>query len=176
VARPGLDELDSTGEVDLSPVLEPDPLDLRLSLAAIVHSADSHEFRRRTMSAVDFPSDDMTSFLVVNQLSYRGAMRPSDLALMLGTGRANLSKVAQRLQAMGLVVRVPAPDDARSVLLALAPAGREIGERIMAHVERGLAATLADWSEDEILTLRRMLARLSRDAPADRDPIWLRAP
>jgi DNA-binding MarR family transcriptional regulator len=174
VARPEVDELDPSHEVDMSPVLAPDPLDLRISLAAIVHAADSHEFRRRAMTAVDFPTDDMAMFLVVNQLSYRGAMRPSDLAVVLGTGRANLSKIAQRLQAMGLVVRVPAPDDARSVLLALAPEGRKIGERIMAHVQDGVDAMLADWSDDEILTLKRMLARLSRGVPPDAGSLRLR--
>lgn len=155
------------GNADLSPVIEQDPLDPRTSLSSIVHWADSHGVRRRVMAGVGFPVDDMAMFLVVNQLSYRGAMRPSDLASVLGTGRANLTKIAHRLHEAGLVVRVPAPDDARSVLLALTPAGREIGERIMAFVQHELDRLLVDWSDEEVMTLRRVLARFSRQARAE---------
>ena len=154
----------------LAPVLAADPLDLRVSLAAIVHWADSHELRVRVMKDVAFPVDDLPMFLTVNQLSYRGAMRPTDLALTLGTGKANMSKIAKRLQDSGLVVRVPATDDERSTLIALTPAGRQIGERIMRHAQESLDATVADWSAEDLQTLRAMLARLARGAIGDR---WL---
>src|SRR6478752_1530979 len=144
--------------VDLSPVLDPDPLDLRVSLASIVHWADSHELRVRLMKDVDFPVDDLSMFLTVNQLSYRGAMRPTDLALILGTGKANMSKIARRLEDAGLVVRVPATDDERSGLLTLTATGREIGERIMRQAQATLDAALADWRPEEIQVLREMLA------------------
>jgi DNA-binding MarR family transcriptional regulator len=164
VARLGQDQLDTTGTTDLSPVIDPDALDLRVSLASIVHWADSDEVRRRLMDAIDFPVDDMAMFLIVNQLAYRGAMRPSDLALILGTGRANLTKIAHRLHQHGLVVRVPAPGDDRGVLIALTPAGREFGERIMETNRRSLASVFAAWSDDDLTTLKQMLARLARDA------------
>jgi len=154
--------------VDLSAVLDADPLDLRVSLASIVHWADSHELRIRLMKEVDFPVDDLSMFLTVNQLSYRGAMRPTDLALILGTGKANMSKIARRLEDTGLIVRVPASDDERSVLLALTRAGREIGERIMRQAQATLDATLTGWSPAEIQVLRRMLARLAGLGASDR--------
>ena len=155
---------------DLSPVLDPDPLDLRVSLSSIVHWADSHELRMRLMRDVAFPVDDLLMFLTVNQLSYQGAMRPTDLALILGTGKANMSKIANRLVAAGLVTRVPASDDDRSVLLALTPAGRQIGERIMNHVQETLDGTLADWAAEDVQTLRYLLARLARGSTAQRRP------
>lgn len=155
---------EQSGDVDLSPVIEPDPLDPRVSLSSIVHWADSHSVRRSVMEAVDFPVDDVSMFLVVNQLSYRGAMRPSDLALILGTGRANLTKIAHRLHDAGLIVRVPAPSDERSVLLALSPAGREIGERIMKRGREYFESLVADWNDEDVATLKRMLARLARHA------------
>ncbi|SEH01103.1 DNA-binding transcriptional regulator, MarR family [Nonomuraea solani] len=152
-------------DADLSPVIKPDPLDPRVSLSTIIHWADSHAVRVDLMTAVEFPVDDVPMFLVVNQLSYRGAMRPSDLALALGTGRANLTKIAHRLHDAGLIVRVPEPSDERGVLLALTPQGREIGERIMERVQRDLESALADWSEEDVTTLKGLLARLARDAP-----------
>lgn len=148
---------------DLSPILEPDPLDVRVSLASIVHWADSHAVRLRLMRDVAFPVDDLSMFLVVNQLAHRGAMRPTDLALVLGTGKANLSKIANRLVAAGLAQRVRSDEDERSVLLALTPAGREIGHRIMAQLQQTLDAALADWSSADVAALRQTLARLARD-------------
>jgi DNA-binding MarR family transcriptional regulator len=156
-------QLDDSTEVNLRPVIAPDPLDLRISLSSLVHWADSNEVRRRIMTAVSFPVDDMAMFLVVNQLSYRGAMRPSDLASALGTGRANLSKIAHRLQEAGLITRVAAPGDDRSVLIVLTTAGREIGSRIMIQAQNTFESALAHWSADEIATLQRVLARLAQE-------------
>ncbi|WP_019181990.1 MarR family winged helix-turn-helix transcriptional regulator [Microbacterium yannicii] len=150
-------------EVDLRPIVAPDPLDLRLSLASIVHWADSTAVRRTVMASVDFPVDDMGAFLVVNQLSYNGAMRPIELALALGMTPTNMSKIIGRLGSAGLAVRVPAPADDRGVLIALTAEGRAIGERILATAERTVGEVLADWAPDDVQTLRRMLARLASD-------------
>jgi len=149
-------------EIDLRPVVEQDPLDLRLSLASIVHWADSTAVRRDVMTRVAFPVDDMGMFLVVNQLSYNGAMRPIELALALGMTPTNMSKVVGRLGSAGLTVRVPAPGDDRGVLVALTAEGRTIGERIMTTADRTLGEVLADWGPEDVETLRRMMARLAR--------------
>ncbi|SDG74006.1 MarR family winged helix-turn-helix transcriptional regulator [Microbacterium pygmaeum] len=149
--------------VDLSPVIETDPLDLRISVSSIVHWADSHEVRRRVMSAVDFPVDDMAMFLVVNQLSYRGAMKPSALSSALGTGRANITKITNRLVEAGLVLRVPIPGDDRSVLVALTAAGRDIGTRILANAGATFRSRLAGWDAADVATLQRLLARLAAE-------------
>ena len=94
----------TTGDtVDLSPVLDPDPLDIRVSLASIVH------FARRARHCV------------------------------------------------------PARNDERSTLLALTPAGREIGQRIMRHAQASLDSTLLDWSPADVETLQYLLARLARE-------------
>jgi DNA-binding MarR family transcriptional regulator len=155
-------DVDPDASADLSPVIAQDPLDLRLSLASIVHWADSTGVRRDVMAKVAFPVDDMGMFLVVNQLSYNGAMRPVDLSLALGMTPTNMSKIVGRLERAGLAIRVPAPDDARGVLVALTGDGRRIGERIMATAEANLRDVLTDWSADEIDQLRRMMARLAR--------------
>ena len=66
-----------------------------------------------------------------------------------------MSKIANRLVAPGSWSAYRPRDDERSTLLALTPAGREIGERIMRHAQPNLDATLADWSPEEVQTLRR---------------------
>lgn len=159
-------EVGSPASADLSPVIEPEPFDLRVSLTSIVHWADSTPVRRHVMSVVAFPYDDMGMFLVVNQLSYNGAMRPTDLVQVLGATPTNMSKIVGRLVEAGLVVRVAAPDDDRGVLVALTPAGREIGERIVQHVSEGFTQALLDWPAEDVAALKRLLARLASDTTA----------
>uniref|UniRef100_UPI003B3B2E6A MarR family winged helix-turn-helix transcriptional regulator n=1 Tax=Pseudactinotalea sp. TaxID=1926260 RepID=UPI003B3B2E6A len=114
------------------------------------------------MESVGFPHDDMGMFLVVNQLTYNGAMRPAELVQVLGATPTNMSKIVGRLVEAGLVVRVAAPDDDRGVLVALTTAGRKIGERIAARGAENFAHTLADWPEQDVATLKRLLARLAQ--------------
>ncbi|GAA4137412.1 MarR family transcriptional regulator [Leifsonia shinshuensis] len=149
---------------DLSPVIEQDPLDLRLSIASIVHWADSREVRVRVMEKIGFPVDDIPMFVVVNQLAYRGALRPTDLAATLGTGKANISKIVRRLEEIELVARVPSPSDERSVLVALTDAGRELGERIMAVAQAQVDEVTLGWDPQEVENLRRYIARFARQA------------
>lgn len=166
MARPHKNQLDTSTSVDLSAVIERDVLDVRVSLATLVHWADSQEVRRGVMAAIDFPVDDLSMFLVVNQLTLRGAMRPRDLAAVLGTGPANMTKIAHRLQDRDLIVRVPSPSDDRGVLLALTVTGREMGERIIAFSSSKLETTLAHWSAGDREALNHTLARLARDMAA----------
>lgn len=149
---------------DLSPVIEQDPFDLRLSIASIVHWADSRDVRVRVMEQIGFPVDDIPMFVVVNQLAYRGALRPTDLAATLGTGKANISKIVRRLEEIGLVARVPAPRDERSVLVALTGAGRELGERIMEVAQAQVDEVTLGWDPQEVENLRRYVARFARQA------------
>ena len=121
------------------------------------------------MKQIDFPVDDIPMFVVVNQLAYRGALRPTDLASTLGTGKANISKIVRRLEEIDLVRRVPAPGDDRSVLVALTPTGRMLGERIMAAAEAQVAEVVAGLDEEELLALRRAIARFARLAFTELD-------
>jgi DNA-binding MarR family transcriptional regulator len=148
----------------LGPIVPPDPLDLRNSVTAIVHWADSSVLRQRVMREVAFPVDDLQMFLVVNQLVYRGALRPTDLAMTLGMTRTNISKIARRLEDADLARRIPTPGDERSVLVALTPAGREVGDRIAAVAARTQAEALAGWDPEEVAVLQRVLARFARQA------------
>lgn len=154
------------GSVDLSPVLDPEPFDLRVSITSIVHWADSTPVRRHAMETIGFPHDDMGMFLVVNQLTYNGAMRPAELVQVLGATPTNMSKIVGRLVEAELVVRVAAPDDDRGVLVALTDAGREIGERIAARGAENFSRTLADWPREDVETLKRLLTQLARDTTA----------
>ncbi len=157
--RPGPEHLLATDEVDTSPVASLEPGNLLVSLVSIVHWADSPLFRKGLMEAIGFPAGEVSMFLVVNQLAYRGAMRPTDIADALGMGRPNVSRVAARLAGERLVVRMADPHDERGVLLALSDRGRVYGRRIIAVLERRIDILLGGWDEEDAASLRSLLAR-----------------
>lgn len=157
--RPPMHELADAEDLELEPVLEPDPLDLRVSISALVHMADSERVRREIMAAVGFPSDEMIIFLAVNHLTLCGAQRATHLAEALQTTRSNISKVARRLTELGLAARTADPRDERGVLIALTPAGRAVGRSIIDYTDLRMRQTLEDWDDQDIDLLRRLLSR-----------------
>ncbi|WP_214106822.1 MarR family winged helix-turn-helix transcriptional regulator [Acrocarpospora catenulata] len=165
--RPARARLASPADAELGPVRPVEQGTLLASLSTIIYWADSHEVRAEMMRAAGFPIPDVTLFLVVNHLAHRGALRPTDLARMLGTGPSNVTKIIHRLYEAGLVLRTADPDDDRSVLIALSPAGRVIGRRILDHAADRVDAIVDTWPADEREALRRMLARLADAAIAD---------
>lgn len=165
--RPTPDKLTSRDNIELSPVREVHAGSIMASLGAIIHWSDSHEVRRSIMDIVDFPINDMTAFLVVNQLAYRGALRPTELARILGTGRPNMTKITTRLEGAGLVTRTADPDDHRGVLIALTHTGRTIGERIVDHADTRMRDSLDAWSDEDRKTLGELLGRLAAGAEAE---------
>lgn len=154
----------SAADVELASLLPPDPLDVRRSVTSLVHWADSREVRLQVMEAIEFPFDDIPMFLIVNQLAYRGALRPTDLASVLGTTKANISKIVRKLEQHDLVARVDSPYDERSVLVALTPSGREIGQRIVSGAAEKFSDTFATWAPDAVEEFRRLLAQFTRSA------------
>ncbi|MFF2318307.1 MarR family winged helix-turn-helix transcriptional regulator [Arthrobacter sp. NPDC058097] len=159
--RPNPGELAAGEDVDISPVLERHPMDLLVSFSALIHHGDSLHLRREVMAAIGFPSDDVQLFLVVNQLALRGAMRPTTLADAIQTGRSNMTKIAGRLAKEDLAVKIPDPGDDRGVLLALTHKGRELGNAIVKHDNAMMAKFVEGWSQDDLATFRRLLARFT---------------
>lgn len=165
--RPAADRLTPREDIELSPMREVRPGSIMASLGAIIHWADSHEVRRSFMDAVEFPIDDVTAFLVVNHLAYRGALRPTELARIVGTGRPNMTKIATRLESAGLVTRTADPDDDRGILIALTDRGRKVGERIVAQADARIRDSLVGWSDADCEALRELLGRLAAGAEAE---------
>lgn len=165
--RPGPDHLTPADEVDCLPLVSNDPEDLLVNLEAMVRWADSARMRREIMAAIDFPIDDVSAFLTLNQLVYRGATRPTDIADALGIGRPNVSRIAQRLVEEGLIVRVADPQDERGILLALSADGRVYAQRIAAIAEGRVRAALRTWTPAEAAQLSALFARFVRSTLAD---------
>lgn len=157
--RPPHDALARHDDLDLSAVAAADPSGLVGLVERLIRAANSDAFRRGLMAAVDFPSQDIPTFLALNQLALHGALRPTVLAERLETGRPNVTKIVQRLEGLGLVVRTAAPADDRGVLVVLTAAGRAMAERVVALHHQVVAAIAADWPAQDRETFRRLLAR-----------------
>lgn len=102
---------------------------------------------------------------------YRGGEELSAGAL---SGALLLSPAAttnrlDRLQAAGLLTRVPDPQDGRGVRVRLTGAGRDLLERSVEDHVRGLESLLGLLSPDEREQLSALLARLLHSMAAARD-------
>jgi DNA-binding MarR family transcriptional regulator len=105
----------------------------------------------------------ISEFNALSALRRRGAphaLSPTELSrgLMLSSG--GLSKLVERLEARGLVVRTPDATDGRGVAVALTTAGRELQEAaIEAHVanENELLGPLDPDAREELTRILRTL-------------------
>ena len=88
-------------------------------------------------------------------------IRGSELAGGLGVHKSTASRAVATLERLGLVTRVPDPDDGRAQLL-VATAGAQVSVaeyRRTSHAQ--LMAALEDWDPEEIRTFARSLTRLN---------------
>lgn len=76
-------------------------------------------------------------FWALHHLSETDGLSMIDLSRLLFTDKSNVTAIADRLEAAGLIKRTPAPQDRRVILLTLTPAGAERHEQVLAaHHER----------------------------------------
>ena len=93
--------------------------------------------------------------------SRQGALRPRELARQLLFPRYGLSRLIDRLEADGLVVRRPCPDDARGHLVALTDKGRKLRARMWPTYSAAMIeAVETRLSSAEAKTLAKLLGKL----------------
>ena len=89
-----------------------------------------------------------------------GSSTQTQLADMVGMGRAATGSMIDQLEARGLVERLPDPTDRRVWLVAITNSGRELVEEFYT-IDEGLRAELrADISRDDRQALAELLDRL----------------
>ncbi|TNC27457.1 MarR family winged helix-turn-helix transcriptional regulator [Amycolatopsis alkalitolerans] len=84
-----------------------------------------HRLHRELSEAHDVSLVDY-ELLVVLQMQDGRRMRMSDLAAQLGSTKSRLSHQVARMEAAGLLRRLPDPEDKRGVIAELAPAGEAL--------------------------------------------------
>ncbi|MFI8632329.1 MarR family winged helix-turn-helix transcriptional regulator [Microbacterium sp. NPDC077663] len=159
VPRPPQQVLVPRSSVDSSAVLPEEREPLLELFERLIRVANSEAARRALIEAARFPSSEISSFLVFNQVALHGALRPTDLAERLETGRPNVTKIVKRLETLGLAVRVADPSDERGVLVALSDYGRVIASRLVDIERHWIGVALAGWDPTDITRFTAMLSR-----------------
>ena len=122
-------------------------------------------FARHGLDTGEF---DVLATLLRSGPPYR--LRPTELYKSLMISSGGLTDRLTRLEAAGLVRRVPSEVDARSLLVELTPAGRkraEIAFREDMQVEKAMLAALTASEREQ---LGRLLAKLAAHVAAHGEP------
>ena len=117
------------------------------------------------------PSRHLGRYARLGQRFIQRALHLEDLTLALLTALAdliladpgNLSGIVDRLRKEGLLVREPAADDRRSVLIRLTPAGEELVARVAPRHRELVAQLMGPLRPEEQQQLRALLLRLDPD-------------
>lgn len=105
---------------------------------------------------------DPAAVTMITFLSTDGPSRPSALARKMVTGASNVSKVAARLTASGIVNRIPDPADARAGLVTLTPAGQRVAQSFVRAGDGLVEELLRGWAPEERTELVHLLAKLEQ--------------
>ncbi|MFJ9543139.1 MarR family winged helix-turn-helix transcriptional regulator [Streptomyces sp. NPDC101225] len=105
----------------------------------------------------DCPSGSAT---VLTLLGRHGDMRMSKLAELLAVDMSVTSRHVAHLAERGWIDRSPDPADKRSRIVHLTPAGLACLEELSERTTQLLAERLADWSDEEVAQLTRLMTRL----------------
>ncbi|GGT21993.1 MarR family winged helix-turn-helix transcriptional regulator [Streptomyces purpureus] len=95
-----------------------------------------------------------------------GEMRMSRLAELLAVDTSVTSRHVAHVVERGWLERSPDPEDGRSRILRLTPAGQDLLDGLGRRTADLFAHYLKDWSDEEVGQLNTMLARL-RDSFGD---------
>jgi DNA-binding MarR family transcriptional regulator len=97
----------------------------------------------------------------------RGPIRLGELAAREKVAAPSMTRTAASLLTLGLIERVPDPDDGRSFHIVLADAGRELLDHVRSERTAMLAERVARLSEDQYAILIAALPVLEQLAEED---------
>jgi DNA-binding MarR family transcriptional regulator len=129
-------------------------------LAVRLRLAIARTARRLRQEAGGELSPSQTTALAT--IDRHGPLTPSELALRERIQRPTVTRIVARLEEAGLVQRTRDPQDGRSSLVALTPAGRELLARGRTRKDAYLARRLRELDGEERATLQRAAAILER--------------
>lgn len=97
-----------------------------------------------------------------------GQASPSELSELVGTSRANMTRILEQLVQDGLVTRAVGTQDARRHIIRITSKGRRIAKAAVPKVSEPLLRAFSDLSAEEFSTLDRLLRKtvisLDKDA------------
>lgn len=103
----------------------------------------------------------MTYFLLTH-LAANGPMRGADLSGAFGMDKGGVSRQVQTLVDLGLVERMPDPEDRRAILLDATAEGRERLSAVSQSRSDRFDERLSDWSDADLSAFADQLASYNR--------------
>lgn len=113
---------------------------------------------------------DRQTYPLLTTLARLGPLPAARLAEEVGIDRSGASRYADRLQAAGLLGRSPDPQDRRSVLLCLTPAGAELIRHLREVLAGHLGQVISGWPPGQAEALIVGIALLIDAPDAALDP------
>src|ERR687895_733176 len=113
--------------------------------------------RLRQEAGPDLPASLTAALATVER---HGPLTPSELAVRERVQRPTVTRVAARLEELGLVARAADPGDRRSALISVTPAGRELLAAARTRKDAFLSERLEALAPEDRATLERAAALL----------------
>jgi DNA-binding MarR family transcriptional regulator len=115
---------------------------------------------KRDMGRILPPDCPAGSAAVLTLLGRHGDMRMSKLSELLAVDMSVTSRHVAHVAARGWIERHPDPADKRSRILRLTPTGLEQLHELSRRSTHLLAERLADWTDEDVGELIRLMTRL----------------
>ena len=110
--------------------------------------------------------DSLALLTVLSAVAVPGGARASDVADRLLIDLSSVSRRLSTLEAKGLVEKIVYECDRRAHLVALTSSGRDLLDSLRRSTGDDMDSVLADWSQNELDRLGRLLMRLEADLAA----------
>jgi DNA-binding MarR family transcriptional regulator len=139
-------------------ILEKVSMDL-MSIPPLIFRAVRKRITKTTLSGVDI---DITPhhFEIVKLLEDKGTLHPSEIGEKLQIAKAQMTKLIDRLVALGIVERKISTTDRRTHNIALTPQAREMLERQKQKTINAVREIMSSLSNEELENLSTSLRRL----------------
>ena len=139
--------------------------ELEVELTRLLRRARSAQQRTAAQVHPDLDSAGYAVLVTVRELSQSsGGARGGEVSDALGLHKSTTSRNLTTLEALGLVERIPDPQDARARQVRLTAEGADALERSFAGRRDRLRTRLESWDQSDIATLAGLLRRLNDSA------------
>jgi DNA-binding MarR family transcriptional regulator len=116
------------------------------------------ELDRRIRLTFDMPQAAATALAVIDGAA--GPLTPSQVSERMLIASATMTAVLDLLERRGWIRRIPNPDDRRSVLVEITPAGRGVADRMLPGIRTLERSVLSALTPDERTHLLDLLAKV----------------
>lgn len=104
---------------------------------------------------------ERSAYGIMCKLVDEGPQRLGTLACAFGLDPSTITRQVQDLERVGLASREKDPTDGRAFIVDLTSHGRAVLERTRDHRRARLGKALADWAEDDVSDMARLLRQLN---------------